>query len=139
MYMYIYILYTVPWLCESYTLYIHFKHDDILLRYRCELHLTIISFSKVLSDSLHRSGLNVFPAMLNSLSTGAEVAWTDRYPSNWSRLFWSCVQLSMILCCTLNTNQAISYFSHLYCPVTCDWRARTDQVLCTLLCALTTK
>jgi hypothetical protein len=43
------------------------------------LHLTIISHcSNVLSFSLHLSGLNTLPAILNSLSTGADVAGIAR-------------------------------------------------------------
>lgn len=43
------------------------------------LHLTIISFSNVPSASLHLSGLNVFPAVLNKRSTGADVAGIAKY------------------------------------------------------------
>jgi hypothetical protein len=42
------------------------------------LHLIIISCSNVLSFSLHLSGLNTLPAILNSLSTGADVAGIAR-------------------------------------------------------------
>ena len=41
------------------------------------LHLMNISFKNVVSGSRHLSGLNNFPAMLNSLSTGAEDAGID--------------------------------------------------------------
>ena len=44
------------------------------------LHLIVICFSKkIASLNLHPSGLRVFPATLNSLSTGADVTEIDRY------------------------------------------------------------
>ena len=46
---------------------------------RRELHLIIINFSKVVSLIEHLSGRKMFPAMLNSLSTGAELAGMARY------------------------------------------------------------
>ena len=36
-------------------------------------------FSKAASLNLHRSGLNIFPAIENTLSVGAEEAGTARY------------------------------------------------------------
>lgn len=50
-----------------------------LIYIQLEFVLIIISVSKVLSPILQRSGRNVFPATLKSLSTGAELAGIHRY------------------------------------------------------------
>ena len=43
------------------------------------MHLINIRFSKTVSVKRHLSGRNIFPAMLNSRSTGPEDAGTDKY------------------------------------------------------------
>ena len=50
---------------------------ESFIKFYCKyllLHLMNISLKNVVSASRHLSGLNTFPAMLNSLSTGAEDA-----------------------------------------------------------------
>ena len=56
--------------------FIHFNKDIILLN--SKLLLTNMRVSKFLSVSLHLSGQKIFPAILKSLSTGAEDAGIDK-------------------------------------------------------------
>lgn len=53
----------------------HSKHQ---LSQKSELHLIIMSFFNVSSLKLHLSGRKIFPAILKSLSTGADEAGTAR-------------------------------------------------------------
>ena len=50
----------------------------LLQSYRCLLHLMNIMLSNFSAVSLVRSGLNILPAVLNILSTGADEAGIDR-------------------------------------------------------------
>jgi len=49
-----------------------------LQRYRCLLHAMNIMLSNFSAVSLVHSGLNILPAVLNILSTGADEAGIDR-------------------------------------------------------------
>lgn len=65
----------------------HSKHQ---LSQKSELHLIIMSFFNVSSLKLHLSGRKIFPAILKSLSTGAERQVLQEISLPWMPVLDSC-------------------------------------------------